>query len=118
MALNVKNKIWLGTLFLFLLLLLTGGVGIYYMVKLKNEAKNVLKDNYETLSYCHRMQQQLNDYEMGSNEAQAGFEKALHQQENNITEPGEGNATAALRAYFEKIKAKDTTKKTAQAIQN
>ena len=43
MAVSVKKKIWLGTLFLFLLLLLTGGVGIYYMAKLKTEGKNVLK---------------------------------------------------------------------------
>ena len=59
MALSVKKKIWLGTLFLFLLLLVTGGVGIYYMAKLKTEGKNVLQDNYESLSYCHTMQQQL-----------------------------------------------------------
>ena len=52
MALSVKNKIWLGTLFLFLLLLLTGGVGIYYIVQLKDQAKAVLQDNYESLSYC------------------------------------------------------------------
>ncbi len=59
MALNVKSKIWLGTLFLFLLLLLTGGIGIYYMFKIKSESKNILQDNYETLSYCHTMQQHL-----------------------------------------------------------
>ena len=46
MALSVKKKIWLGTLFLFFLLLLTGGAGIYYMARLKTEGKNILQDNY------------------------------------------------------------------------
>jgi NtrC-family two-component system sensor histidine kinase KinB len=59
MALSVKNKIWLGTLFLFLLLLLTGGVGIYYIIRLKDQSKAVLQDNYESLSYSHEMQGQL-----------------------------------------------------------
>ncbi len=61
MAVSVKNKIRLGTLFLFLLLLLTGGVGIYYMSKLKADAKAILQDNYESLTYGHNMQQQLNN---------------------------------------------------------
>ena len=40
MATSVKNKIRLGTLFLFLLLLLSGGMGIYNLVRLKNDAKD------------------------------------------------------------------------------
>ena len=63
MALSVKNKIRLGTLFLFLLLILTGGFSIYFMSKLKAEANNILRDNYKSLSYCHTMQQQLNPFE-------------------------------------------------------
>ena len=59
MALNVKNKIRLGTLFLFLLLILTGGVSIYFMTKLKKESNNILRDNYESLSYGHTMQQAI-----------------------------------------------------------
>ncbi len=97
MALSVKKKIWLGTLFLFLLLILTGGVSIYYMAKLKSEGKKVLQDNYETLSYCHTMQHQLNNITGNFVQSVKIFEDALTLQENNITEPGEDTATTNLR---------------------
>ena len=77
MALSVKNKIWLGTLFLFLLLLLTGGVGIYYMSKLKDEAKTVLQDNYESLSYAILCNRQLDSLNIKHAAALKTFESAL-----------------------------------------
>ena len=67
MALSVRNKIWLGTIFLFLLLLLTGGAGIFYTATLKSESKAVLKDNYESLLYCYEMQQQLDSIDINYN---------------------------------------------------
>ncbi|MEO6730218.1 MAG: ATP-binding protein [Ferruginibacter sp.] len=117
MALNVKKKIWLGTLFLFLLLLLTGGVGIYYMAKLKAEGKHVLQDNYESLSYCHTMQQKLNGVTGNGVQSIKKFEDALKQQEANITEPGEGEATNNLRSGFTKLKSGDTSKQNLQSIE-
>ena len=118
MPLNVKNKIRLGTLFLFLLLLLTGGTGIYFMVKLKAEAKAVLQDNYESLSYGHTMQQQLNRLETDYSQSIIKFEEALQKQQNNITEKGEDKATANLKNYFNKIKSGDTSKRNLQLLQN
>lgn len=118
MPLNVKNKIRLGTLFLFLLLLLTGGTGIYFMVKLKAEAKAVLQDNYESLSYGHTMQQQLNRLETDYSQSIIKFEETLQKQQNNITEKGEDKATANLKNYFNKIKSGDTSKRNLQLLQN
>src|SRR4030095_192417 len=109
MALNVKNKIRLGTLFLFLLLLLSGGLGIYNLVRLKNDAKMILEDNYESLDYCHIMQRQLDSFQIDRSVALQKFEEALKKQENNITEPGEYDATAALRSDFNKLKAGDAS---------
>lgn len=117
MALSVKKKIWLGTLFLFLLLILTGGVSIYYMAKLKSEGKNVLQDNYETLSYCHTMQHQLNNITGNFVQSVKIFEEALTLQENNITEPGEDTATTTLRHDFNKLKLGDTSKRNLQQIE-
>jgi NtrC-family two-component system sensor histidine kinase KinB len=117
MALSVKKKIWLGTLFLFLLLILTGGVSIYYMAKLKSEGKNVLQDNYETLSYCHTMQHQLNDITGNFVQSVQVFEEALKLQENNITEPGEDTATTNLRRDVNQLKSGDTSKKNLQQIE-
>ena len=88
MALNVKNKIRLGTLFLFLLLILTGGASIYFMSKLKAEAMNILRDNYKSLSYGHTMQKQLNSMETSYDQSIQRFDSALNLQENNITEKG------------------------------
>ncbi len=118
MPLNVKNKIRLGTVFLFLLLLITGSVGIFYMVKLKAEAKTVLQDNYESLSYCHTMQQQLNSLQTNFRQAVTLFEVALQKQQNNITEKGEAKATATLTDYFTKIKSGDTSRQNLQNIQS
>jgi PAS domain S-box-containing protein len=109
MATSVKNKIRLGTLFLFLLLLLSGGMGIYNLVRLKNDAKMILEDNYESLNYCHIMQRQLDSFNIDRTDALQNFEDALRKQESNITEAGEYEATAALRTDFEKIRKGDTS---------
>ncbi len=118
MVLNVKNKIWLGTSFLFLLLLLTGGTGIFYMAKLKKEARNILVDNYESVAYCHNMQQQLINLEFNEEKALIEFERSLAAQEANITEPHEGDATNSLRQNFNKLKNNDTATKSINQINN
>ncbi|CAN5222173.1 ATP-binding protein [soil metagenome] len=115
MAMSVKKKIWLGTLFLFLLLLVTGGVSIYYMIKLKAESKDVLQDNYESLSYCHTMQKQLNTISANYGVAVRNFENALKQEEANITEPGEDKAANSLRKLFNNLKSGDTSIQNLQA---
>ena len=117
MSVSVKKKIWLGTLFLFLLLLVTGGVGIYYMAKLKAEGKNVLKDNYESLSYCHTMQQQLQNLDSNFTKSIKIFNTALHRQEQNITEQGEDKVTVDLRSNFNKLIAGDTTRQNLKMIE-
>jgi NtrC-family two-component system sensor histidine kinase KinB len=109
MALSVKNKIRLGTLFLFLLLLLSGGFGIYNLVRLKNDAKMILEDNYESLGYCHVMQQQLDSLAIKQQRALDEFDGVLIKQENNITEPGEGEATRNVRSEFDKLRSGDTS---------
>ncbi|MEO8765690.1 MAG: ATP-binding protein [Ginsengibacter sp.] len=118
MALNVKNKIRLGTLFLFLLLILTGGISIYYMSRLKAESKNILRDNYESLYYGHTMQQQLNSLETAYGQSVSLFEKALNQEQNNITEKGEKQAADSVKFYFSKLKAGDTAKENLKKLQN
>jgi NtrC-family two-component system sensor histidine kinase KinB len=117
MALTVKKKIWLGTSFFFLLLLIIGGVGIHFVAKLKAESKNILQANYESLAYCHTMQQQMNTIDSDYVQAVNTFENALKQQEGNITEPGEKEATNNLRVHFNLLKSGDTTHENIKAIQ-
>ncbi len=104
MAVTVKKKIWYGTLFLFLLLILTGVSSLYYLGRLKNDSKKVLQDNYESLAYCHSMQQSLNNIEAGIEQSRDSFEINLQKQEENVTEPGEQNVTSSLRSFFNNIK--------------
>ncbi len=116
MALTVKRKIWLGTLFLFLLILVTGGVSIFYMARLKADAKNVLQANYESLSYCHTMQQKLTELKSDFSGSVAGFRTALQQQEHNITEQGEQQVTHTLQADFTKLQKGDTSRQNIDSI--
>lgn len=108
----------MGTLFLFLLLLVTGGAGIYFMAKLKTEGKNVLRDNYESLSYCHTMQQELNNMDAGYLNSIKKLDDALKLQENNITEPGEIRATTNLRNDFNSLRSGDTSRQNLNRIQD
>ena len=109
MALNIKNKIWLGTFFLFVLLLLTGGVSIYYMLQLQKDSKNILRDNYESLSYSNDMQQSLLTAPSAYSQSVKAFAIALNKQQNNITEKGEKTITDSLAFYFQAFKNGDTT---------
>jgi len=101
MAGTVKRKIRLGTLFFFFLLLLSGGIGIYYLVRLKDDAKLILTNNYESLDYCHTMQRALDSIGTDREKYLVVFDSALKKQERNITEPGEQNATVSLREQFQ-----------------
>lgn len=110
MAYTVKQKIRLGTLFLFLLLLLLGGLGIFHITRLKNDSQVILKDNYESLDYCHTMQQAFDKGDL------PGFENALSKQETNVTEKGEERATNNTRVFFEKYKNGDHSDSTVKSI--
>ena len=116
MVLTVKNKIWLGTLFLFLLILVTGGVAIFYMAKIKANAHNVLQDNYESLLYCHTMQVQLNNLPHDFTKSVAALDKAMQQELNDITEPGEKEAAYSLSNNLQSLKNGDTSRANIAAI--
>lgn len=116
MATQVKTKIWLGTSFLFILLLLTGGISIFYIIKIKNDAKNILKDNYATLYYCHTMQGQLSSIDSWAGKSWTIFKSALIDQEHNITEPGEYEATYKVQQLFDELAGGDTSKKVVTSI--
>lgn len=102
-------RTWLGTLFLFALLLLAGGIGIYYLVQLKNDSKAILHNNYESLQYAHNMQRALDSIDLNFDISINHFEQNLQLQEANITEPGEKEITQSLRVAFSKLKQHDTS---------
>ncbi|MDI3320432.1 HAMP domain-containing sensor histidine kinase [Pinibacter soli] len=101
---RLRTKIITGVAFLFLLLLIVGGTAAYFLTALSHDANVILKDNYESLSYCHSMQQQLVMMDKDSN-AIRKFNQQLQLEEKNATEVGEAQATAHIRSAFEQFKA-------------
>ena len=109
MPLTVRNKLRLGTLFLFVLLVLAGGSGIYFTSVLKQDARAILTDNYESISYCNEIERNLDSLGAGFAHHIGSIGQTLMLQEQNITEPGEKELTASLRATFERLAAGDTS---------
>lgn len=107
---SVKNKIRLGTIFLFLLVLASGGFSIYFLTQLKSQSQNVLKSNYETIQFCHNMQKAMDSIRDNKKNFIDSFDTELKKQETNITEPGETEATGNLHLFFNNLKAGDTSK--------
>jgi NtrC-family two-component system sensor histidine kinase KinB len=104
---KIKTKLWLGFGFLFTIVLLFGALSIYYIQRISNNAKVILKDNYETLSYTREMRTLLDETPLPLNEqASRLFNVQLVKEEHNITEKGEGEAVTALRKSFEKLSLK------------
>ncbi len=101
MTAKLKTKITLGVIFLFTLLLLVGSVSFFYLNRTIADQRDILKDNYETIDYTKNMLQALD-----STNGKILFEKNLVEQEDNITEPGEKEATAILREHFNLYKNK------------
>ncbi|QEH39966.1 ATP-binding protein [Chitinophaga sp. XS-30] len=91
---NLKTKITLGVLFLFMMLMIVSIMGYYYLNRVNREAGVILQDNYESLEYAKKMLQALESRDT------ATFLTSLRQQEANITEPGEEKITALVRQHF------------------
>ena len=103
MAVSIKSKIAAGIGVLFALLLTVSIMAIVFINLLSSKTEKLLTANYNTIRYCSEMSDAINEID-SSTTALAKFETNLKAQENNITEPGEGEATKELRYYFEAIK--------------
>jgi PAS domain S-box-containing protein len=103
MRTNLKTKLITALGFLFLVILIFGVLGIFYINKLSHDADNIIKNNYETLVFSNNMLRAID--EMPNNKkAFETFENNLRKQEQNITETGEKQATEQLRKNFEELK--------------
>lgn len=116
MPLSIKYKIRLGTIFLFFLAILSGGLSIYYLATLRKDSRNILKANYESLQFCHEMQKDLDSIGHRQFRYLDSFERQLVLQEANITEAGEHQATRQLRDQFELLRRGDQSELVKLAI--
>ena len=101
---KLKTKLSLGLSFLFAVILVFGILGIFYINRLSNDSAKVLNNNHESLVYCNNMLKALEDIPTNAS-AEKTFETNLQQQEKNITEAGEKEATIALRKDFSELSA-------------
>jgi nitrogen fixation/metabolism regulation signal transduction histidine kinase len=118
---KIKNKLLIGFGALFLVVVFFGIVAIYYIDDISEYSKVTLKNNYETLTFTRTMRAVLDENDLPlSAKAIETFDTALKKQENNITEPGEKEATANLRKSFGQLtdasQSLDKTQQTERTI--
>jgi signal transduction histidine kinase len=99
---NIKNKLRAGIGFIFLMALISSGLADYYLTRLSNDSKAILKDNYRSLVYAKAIEQAL-DYPQSVSTATKlqTIEANISKEEQNITEPGEKQLADSLRATFQ-----------------
>jgi two-component system, NtrC family, sensor histidine kinase KinB len=101
---RIKTKVAFGVAFLFFVIITVGGLGLYYLSQLSDDANNILTNNYESLVYTQKVIKNCDSLLIDSLKATKEIERNISLQEQNITEPGEQRVTAELRQVFEKIK--------------
>ncbi len=101
---KIKTKVTLGVVFLFSIIVVMGGLGLYYLTAISGDSKNILVDNYETLEYTKRIIENCDSLKNDSLKSIQAIEKNLRLEEDNVTELGERELTHALRAAFERLK--------------
>ncbi|MDB5060183.1 MAG: sensor histidine kinase [Mucilaginibacter sp.] len=103
---KVRTKLRLGFGFLFVVVLFFGATSLFYIRDISENAKTILKNNYESLSFARDMRTVLDDNDLPlSTLATTKFNNYLLKQEHNITEPGEKEITKNLRSTFELFKS-------------
>lgn len=100
---NIKTKLTFGLLFLFVVIICFGALGIFYVNRLSNDSSKILKDNQISVEYCSQMLKALDGIPDNPSNI-AVFEKNLRLEETNITEPGEFKAAAKVRLLFDQLK--------------
>ncbi|KAA9346985.1 sensor histidine kinase [Larkinella humicola] len=101
---TIKLKLSLALAFLFAVTLLLGGLGIYYLNQLADDARAILKDNYTSLQFVGSMQKALLTRNSDPNSIRT-FETSLRRQEANLTEEGEKELVEAVRVDFDRLRS-------------
>jgi PAS domain S-box-containing protein len=102
MSIRLKTKLSLGLIFLFIVIVLFGVLGLFYINRLSDEGRLVLQNNHESLVYGNRMLEALEDLKTDKNALDI-FRDNLKKQQGNITEVGEREATDELTKNFNEM---------------
>jgi len=116
---NLRAKLLLAQAPLVVVLCLLGATALRTLGDLGRSSERILQDNYRSVLAAQRMGEALERIDGAAvfraagrpdkSDAQAPpyfrrFEEELHVQEQNLTEPGEGEATREIRAEWERYK--------------
>ncbi len=101
MTLRIKDKLRLGLLFLFGLVLLLAALGIGFVYQLQKDSGAILRDNYRSLEYVRDMQRVVDGLDEQREVDTEPFSENLRLEEANITEVGEGETVRHLRREWE-----------------
>lgn len=104
MSIRLKTKLSLGLIFLFVVIVLFGVLGLFYINRLSNDGRQVLQNNHESLVYCLGMLGALENIH-AQKDALETFRDNLKKQQANITEVGEKEATDELTKNFNELLA-------------
>ncbi len=98
---KLKLKLSLGLWFLFLVSGALGLLGVYFLRELAQDSQDILKANYESLTYVEELTSFIDAQETKSSVPDfQRFESILARQEKNITELGEQDLTRQIRLGY------------------
>ena len=100
---KIKTKLNAGVGLLFVMIIGLSVLSGWYINLLKKDTNNILAANYNTLQYSRNMLLALEDLQTDPL-AYNQFSKHLQKQQNNVTEPGEAEATDKISIHFEALK--------------
>ncbi len=104
MSIRLKTKLSIGLIFLFVVIVLFGVLGLVSINRLNNEGRQVLQNNHESLVYCNKMLTALENIHTHKDAIQT-FSDNLKKQQHNITEVGEKEATEELTKNYNELLA-------------
>jgi nitrate/nitrite-specific signal transduction histidine kinase len=97
---RIKTKLNLGVGLLFLMIIILSLVSGYAVFLIKADTENILKANYNTLEYSRNMILSLDEIAADTDNKIHVFKQYLEKQTQNVTEPGEKEATEKLEKNF------------------
>lgn len=120
---KIRTKLLLAFGFLFVLVIILGAVGSYYLQELSEDSGEIIQDNYHTLQYVHRMDDAVDvlqhiysgnitaENQSDIETAWAVLDSNFKKQASNITETGERQLVTELAAQLEQLQPKLTEPK-------
>ncbi|MBN2175237.1 MAG: HAMP domain-containing protein [Bacteroidales bacterium] len=114
---KIKTKLTLSFLILLVVIFVTAGIAAYYLERLGNETKAIMKDNYRTVTYMDGIADELDGLLIlnagnkvnGTEQIRVIFQKTdsiMTLQMANITEQGEAELSKRLKSGLQTLEKK------------